>query len=136
MSEADIVEKQSKSKWFIDLDWFEQNNRSFSVLAHGVLCAKCSQRLKPDIKTVPASELMGAIKKCCSKTPDFINTRLPILESVFRLLLATGNRPLELEEIAKQLGGQWGVGIYRISTGVLYNLLSNDRYYGLSQAQN
>lgn len=132
MDEINMGTEQLKSRWAIDMDWFERNNRSFKVLAQSSLCHKCSQRLKSNTKDMPTSEIMSLIKKCCSKTPDYLNSRLPILESVFKLLLAGGNQPLELEKIVKQLSER-GVGIYRISTTVLYNLMNNDQYYGLNQ---
>ena len=74
---------------------------------------------------------MSNIKDCCSRTPEFINDRLPILESVFRLFLANGNQPLDLEELGKRLNEWRGGDPYRTSPETLYRLLKNDRYYGL-----
>jgi len=124
---------QLLTKWFIDVGWFEQNGRSFSVMARGCLCPKCFQKLKPDSQTVSNDRLLKTIKDCCSKTPDFIHARMPALESVFRLLLSNGNKPIVLEDITRQLGEKCGVGIYRISENTLFTLLRNDQYYGLSQ---
>ncbi|GAI17594.1 unnamed protein product, partial [marine sediment metagenome] len=36
-----MTNDQPVGRWFIDLDWLEQNNRSFLVLAQGCLCPKC-----------------------------------------------------------------------------------------------
>ena len=82
-----------------------------------------------------ADDILSTIRECCSKTPGFITPKLPILASIFRLLLAKGNQPLDLEELERQLSGWWGGDVYRISTETLSCLLSRDQYYGLSQAQ-
>ena len=130
MNKEDISTNQVSPRWFIDLDWYQQNNRSFFALAKNCLCPKCQRRLKEEIS---AADLLTAIKDCCSKTPDFITGRLPILESVFRLFLANGNQPLNLEELGGQLN-EWREGdTYRTSAEILPRLLSSDQYYGLRQ---
>lgn len=127
--------EQPQQQWFIDLEWLERNNRSFSLLAKRCLCPKCSKRLKANGKEIPVDDLLAAIKKCCSKTPSFITERTPILESVFRLLLAAGNQPLNLEELSKQLSERRGGDTIRTSVSILSRLLSPDRYYGFCLLQ-
>jgi len=127
--------EQPRPRWFIDLDWLQQNNRSFSVLAQTCLCPKCRERLKADEGGAQAADFLATIRECCSKTPGFITPKLPILESMFRLFLANGNQPLDLEELERQLSKWWGGDVYRISTETLSCLLSHDQYYGLSQVQ-
>ena len=128
MGEEGLTAEQVRQRWFIDLDWYQQNNRSFFVLAHSRLCAKCRERLKGEVS--PA-ELLSTIKDCCSKTPGFITRELPILESIFRLFLANGNQPLDLEELGKQLSQWRGGDAYRTSAEILFRLLSSDQCYGL-----
>ena len=120
---------QVKHCWFIDLDWYQQNARSFSMLAHNHLCPKCSKRFKE--QEVSAADLVSAITNCCSKKPGFITSELPILESIFRLFLANGNQPLDLEELGRQLSERRGGDTYRASVEILSRLLSSDQYYGL-----
>ena len=128
--EEDIGTNQVSSRWFIDLDWYQQNNRSFLALAENCLCPKCRKKLKGETS---AADLLKTIKGCCAKAPDFITGRLPILESMFRLFLANGNQPLSLEEMEGQLSEWREGGTYRTSVEVLSRLLSSDRYYGLRQ---
>jgi hypothetical protein len=124
-----MTNDQPVGRWFIDLDWLEQNNRSFLALAQGCLCPKCTERLKKGKKQFLPAEFPPHIKGCCAKAPGFITERMPILESVFRLFLANGNQPLNLEELNQQLS-QWRGG-YRTSVEVLSRLLRYDQYYGL-----
>jgi hypothetical protein len=74
---------------------------------------------------------MASVRDCCSRTPGFINDRLPVLESVFRLFLANGNQPLELSELGRQLAERRGDILRRAPQEFLSRLLENDRYYGL-----
>ncbi len=129
----EISPEQAKTSWYIDLDWYQSNHRSFSTLAGRCLCANCRERLQVTGGEIPADELMAAIKDCCSREPGFISGELPILESIFRLFLANGNQPLGLEELSKQLSEWRAESSHRTSTKVLYRLLNNDQHYGLRQ---
>jgi len=131
----DIDTDQARPRWFIDLDWYPPNNRSFFALAQGCLCPKCRERLKVEEGEISAADLSSNIRDCCSNAPDFITAELPILESIFRLFLANGNQPLDLEELGQQLGERRGGDAYRTSIEVLSRLLKSDQYYGLREAQ-
>ena len=124
----DTDTNQVRPHWSIDLDWHQQNNRSFPTLAQGCLCPKCQKRLKGETS---AADYLTAIRDCCSKTPDFITGELPILESVFRLFLANGNQALDLEELGRQLSERRGGDTYRTSAEVLSRLLRDEQYYGI-----
>ena len=126
-----MTSDQPVGRWFIDLDWLEQNNRSFLALAQGCLCPKCRERLEKGKKQFSAADLLATIKDCCSKTPGFVTERSPILESVFRLFLANGNQPLDLEELGKQLVERRGGDTQRTTVEILSRLLSHDQHYGL-----
>ena len=127
-----ISTDQPSPRWFIDLDWYQQKNRSFLALV-GSLCPKCRERLGAGEREISADDLLSTIKDCCSQSPGFITHRLPILESLFRLFLANNNQHLDLEELGQQLNERRGGDAYRTSAEVLSRLLSNDQYYGLRQ---
>lgn len=127
--------EQSGKRWFINLDWFPQNNRSFFALARGCLCPACRERLKAQAEEITAGDLLGTISDCCSKKPGFIHGQLPILESVLRLFLANKNQPLDLERLSQRLNEWRGGDSYRTSPEILSRLLKSDRYYGLGQVE-
>ena len=130
-----ITAESTKTCWFIDPNWYQQNNRSFYFLAQGYLCPKCAKQLKAKGKETSLSKLLSNIKDCCSHTPSYITEQSPILESIFRIFLANGNQPLDLDELGKQLSEWRGGDIYRTSTEALSRLLETDQYYGLRQIQ-
>jgi hypothetical protein len=133
MDEEEIITEQPKTYWTIALDWFPQNNRSISALIQGCLCPGCAKELNTKGKGSSPDALMSAVKNCCSRTSGFINDRLPIAESIFRLFLANGNQPLDLEELGKKLSELRGGDPYRTSPETLSRLLKNDRYYGFQE---
>lgn len=125
----DKVVAQDKSHWFIDLDWYQQSHRSFLTLAEHCLCPKCQERLKEG--NISPEDLFSAIKDCCSQAEGFIGDKLPVMEGIFRLFLANGNQPLDLEELGEKLREWRGEGIYPTSPEILSRLLESDCYYGL-----
>jgi hypothetical protein len=129
MSEETIT--QDETRWVIDMDWLKTTGRSFSVLARDTLCLKCRKKLKADIIEVKSADLLKSIQNCCSRSPDFISTSLPFQESIFRVFLANGNKPLTLLELGEQLNKRRGVDTYRTSPAILFRLIKNDQYYGI-----
>ncbi len=126
-----MTDAKSTQRWFIDLDWLEQHNRS--LLAQDCLCPKCAKKREGESEPISPAKLISTIKACCGKASDFITDKLPILESIFRLFLANGNQPLSLEELSKQLAKRRGESP-RTSVEILSRLLGDERYYGLRQA--
>ena len=124
---------QSNLKWFISLDSYQQDKRSFTVLAEHCLCNKCSDELKKGDEQPSFDDFLSTIKDCCSKTPGFINQKQPIMESVFRIFLSNDNQPLNLEELGTQLREFRSGDTYRTSPEILQRLLNTDRYYGIRQ---
>ncbi len=129
--DEDITTEQISPGWFIDLSWYQQSNRSFLAMAQSCLCSKCREKLKEDAS---AADFVAAIRDCCSKAPGFITRELPVLESIFRLFLANGNQPLDLEELGRQLS-EWRGNTFRTSPQTLSRLLKSDQYYGLRPAE-
>jgi len=121
----------TEKHWAIDLNWLSNKGRSFSTLAGDALCSKCRKKLKTDASEAKPADLLKATQSCCSKSPEFITSSLPIQASIFRVFLANGNKALTLEEIGEQLSQRRGVETYRASPGVLSRLINSDQYYGV-----
>jgi hypothetical protein len=133
MEKEEKAKERVKTYWAIALDWFTQNDRSISVLIKDYLCKDCAKKIS-DAKKEPTPEaLISTVNKCCSKSPDFINERLPILESVFRFFLSNGNQAVELEELGHELGQLRDGDTYHTSPKSLIRILKKDRYYGIQE---
>jgi len=132
MPEKQMGTPPSETRWAIAMDWFTLNQRSVAVLAKDYLCSKCAGRLS-DKKEPVLKALLATIQSCCSHTPDFINDKLPIMESAFRLFLSNGNRPLTLKEISSELAKVRYGDVYRTSPEVLLRIFNNDSFYGIQE---
>jgi hypothetical protein len=122
---------EAQCKYFIDLDWYRDQDRSFARLATSRLCPT-SQKKKPP-KT--DAGLLNAVKQCCSKTDGYITPDMTLMESIFRLLLASGNRPLSLKQIQSRLVQRVGdltSGGRDLSISTLKRVIDHDRFYGLA----
>ena len=134
MTKDEISNNQSSARWSIDVDWYTQRGRSFPTLLQSCLCEDCRKKLSGEVAQPSDADLLKQLSKCCSHSPDFITGQTPILESIFRFLIASGNRPTIVEELGRQLSERRGGDISRTSPDVLLRLLKNDRYYGFHQA--
>jgi hypothetical protein len=128
-TEQDMGIDEIRLRYFIDLDWYQQQERSFATLAESRLCPTSRKKEK----TKSEAALLRTIRQCCSKRDGFITPNMPLLEMIFRLLLANGNQPLELEQMQEQLQKWLGdtSNSRDLSVPKLKRILSNDQYYGL-----
>jgi hypothetical protein len=126
-------EQAASPKWYIDTDWYESTNRSFYELARRGLCPKCVEKMGKKKKKPTESDVLAAIKDCCGKTPEYITGRLPVKETVFRIMLANGNAPLDIQDIGKQVNERRGGDAYAASPAMLERLLSIDNWYGFKK---
>jgi len=124
-----------EERWFIDLNWYQKNRRSFPAMAQRCLCSKCRKKLKVDEGEAVADKLLAAIRDCCSMKPEFITGDLPVMESIFRILLAGGNEPASVAEIGERLRSRRQSVPASTVLPMLTRLLKNDWYYGLSLYQ-
>ena len=128
-TEQDIETGEKQLRYFIDLEWYQRQERSLATLAASRLCPTSRKKEK----TKSEAALLRAIKQCCSKRDGYITPNMPLLEMIFRLFLANGNQPLNLEEIQEQLQKWLGdsSNARDLSVPKLKRILDNDRYYGL-----
>jgi len=133
LNEQAETNEYQDTNWAISLDWFDENNRSATLMIKEYLCPKCAGESQGKKKPESPQDMIARIQKCCANTPEFNNHRKPITESIFRLFLSNGNASLSVSEISLQLSQLREGDSYRTSEEVLLNLLQNDQYYGLQE---
>jgi len=118
-----------KCKYCIDLSWYQEQDRSFVLLATSRLCPLSQKKKLPKTD----SAIFNTMKQCCAKSEDFINPELPLAECIFRLFLANGNKPLSLQQIQARLQQRLSdiSGSRDLSIQKLQRILDSDRFYGL-----
>ena len=143
-------------RYHIDLEWYRKVDRSFTSMAEGRMCGSCRAKLGAEVETrVPVLDAKGTkvvfetrhvaygsnpvtvIRDCCNESKGYITANMPLMEIAFRILLANGNQPLTVEEIAQQMTEHitYAGGSRTVSPESLARMLKNDDYYGFSIIQ-
>lgn len=125
------VTTPAEAQWTIDLNWLQKNHRSFSTISKSSLCEKCRKKLKADSTEVSPADIIKSVQTCCSKSEGFISPSVPFQASIFRVLLANGNKPLTLVEVGEQLSKRRGADATRTTVEYLTRILANDDFYGI-----
>ena len=145
---------QEPTKYYIDLRWYDQTNRSFRVVAEKRFCPSCQAKIGTEVqervpvldprtgrvvyemRNVPyGSNPTAIIRSCCSKERGYITSEMPILEAVFRIFLMNGNQPTDLQTVREELS-QWislNARAHNYSPELLRRLIEADDYYGLRE---
>lgn len=117
------------TKFHIDFSWWEKQNKDIRVFMRELLCPECSEAFRevPDSQMVDMIDpetaevtrvyaVWEAIRSCCSLKPDYITAELPLVEAIFRIFLANGNRPLSVLELHERVDKQPPETILRLLT--------------------
>lgn len=139
-------------RYFIDERWFDQANRSYRAMAQSRMCDSCKGKLGTEtqermpsvdprtgrvvfeIRAVPFGQNpVAAIRSCCSKRRDYITPETPVAEALFRVFLACGNQPMDLERIREELSNYVSMSDrpHNYSAELLERIIRSDQYYGL-----
>lgn len=119
------VNHKKQPSYFIDLNWYQQNERAFSDFVRSRLCRKHQVKKAED-----PDKLMAAFGTCCSKANNFLTGSTPLLESVFRLILCNGNRPMNLDDISQKISTLRGSSV---NNDALRRMLDHDEFYGITR---
>ncbi len=106
------------AKFHIDYDWWEHSGQDLEVYLTQQLCEahRASIADDPNLQTVvdwvdpvtgqvsQQNRLSYLLLSHCSQLPDYITERTSLVDAVFRVLLASGNRPMSPAELAQRTG--------------------------------
>jgi hypothetical protein len=133
---AEYIKPTLDTKFHIDFDWWQQQNRKLRVHLASHLCPDCRGRYADappqeidwvdpstgEVKHVDA--LWEVIRACCSQRGDYVTPQTPLAFAVFLTFVANDNTPLtpvELQEILE----------HKSATTILRTLASHQIYYGI-----
>ena len=149
--ETAIVEK---TKYFIDLEWYNERGRSFQGVARARFCPSCKAKVNTEtqermptvdprtgrvvfeMRTVRfGGSPLSVIKNCCARSRDYITPETPVMEAIFRVFLANGNQPSDMDSIREQLSEYLPLTSkpHEYSVELLEKLICADDYYGLRE---
>ena len=117
------------TKFHIDLTWWKRQNKDIRVFLQDILCEECRgdvgnlanakmvDMIDPHTAEVQRVDAMWeAIRACCSLKPGYITMDTPLLDSIFRVFLANGNKPLSVRELHERLNKKPPETILRLLT--------------------
>jgi hypothetical protein len=100
------------TKFHIDYEWWQTSGRNFRLYLLEQLCDECKQRfathretetvdwVNPDTgEVIEADALLQCLRSMCARQADFIDPRVPLTASVFRVFLINDNTPLSSREL-------------------------------------
>ncbi len=77
---------------------------------------------------------MAVIRDCCARKSGYITPEMPVLDAIFRILLANANQPMPLQHVREQLKEwcpsgrcQWLL----MPLDVMRQIVERDQFYGL-----
>ena len=110
-------------------------HRSLATLLSSRRCSDCRERLQAQGADVSIKEHISQIEECCSKQEWFIRPEMPMLEIIFRTLLARGNEPTTLSHIHYTVTDTWYTPMNARNIGVsnLKRMLDSDDFYGFTE---
>ena len=153
-NDEEMDEQLEPTKYYIDTGWYDQQQRSFRVVAEQRFCASCRDKVGTEVeervptidpktgrvvyetRSVPyGSNPIAVIRSCCGKERGYITPDMPVLETIFRLFLLNGNQPTDLQTLRDELGLWFPLTAraHNYSVETLRRLIAGDEYYGLRE---
>lgn len=114
---SSLVKPTLQTRFHIDFDWWQKNDRDWHVYLRNYLCAehqKAFERVSEDIlidwvdpvtaEVHQVDGLQNVLISHCAQQENFITHQTALVDAVFRLFLSNGNNSLTPIELGEFLG--------------------------------
>ena len=111
-----LVKPTVDTPFHVDFEWWKKNERDWHVYLRSLLCTEHQEAFANveegetidwvDPVTAEVKQVEGvqnALMTHCVKQPDFLTVQTALVEAVFRLFLANGNKPMTSKELGARL---------------------------------
>ncbi len=111
-----LIKPKLTTPFKIDFDWWKKHDRNWRVYLRSFLCEEHQEMFKNmdndemidwvDPETAEVTQVDGLqhiLITHCAKQEGFLNSRMALVDSVFRIFLANGNKPMTPEELGETL---------------------------------
>jgi hypothetical protein len=111
-----LIKPKLTTPFRIDFDWWKKHDRNWRVYLRSFLCEEHQEMFENmdndemidwvDPETAEVTQVDGLqhiLITHCAKQDDFLNSRMALVDSVFRVFLANGNKPMTPEELGETL---------------------------------
>lgn len=113
---SSLIKPKLTSSFKIDFDWWKRNDRDWRVFLRSFLCEEHQRVFENlendevidwvDPKTGEVQQVDGlqhVLISHCAKQDDFLTVNMALVDSVFRVFLSNGNKPLSPQELGEIL---------------------------------
>jgi len=111
---SNLAKPTFDTKFQIDYEWWDKSGQELGIYLAEHLCDNHRMTLgqttiplvvvdwvdRQNGQVIPQTSLMYFLLSHCSQRPDYITERTALVDAVFRVLLANGNRPMTPRELA------------------------------------
>jgi hypothetical protein len=111
-----LIKPKLTTPFKIDFDWWKKHDRDWRVYLRSFLCEEHQQMFENmdndenidwvDPETGEVTQVDGlqhVLTTHCAKQENFLNSKMALVDSVFRVFLANGNKPMTPEELGETL---------------------------------
>lgn len=112
-----LVKPTLTTPFRIDFDWWKGHDRDWRVFLRSFLCEEHQALFEnldndetidwvdPDTgEVIEVDGLQHTLISHCAKQDGFLTDKMSVVESVFRVFLANGNKPLNSVELGERIG--------------------------------
>ena len=111
-----LVKPTLKTKFHIDFEWWDRESSEFRVYLRSHLCpthqlqfaeyaaGDLIDNVDPDTGEVQSIDgVHYTLRSHCAQQPEFLTAHTTLVDAVFRVFIANGNKPLTPEELAEKI---------------------------------
>lgn len=112
-----LIKPKLSTPFKIDFDWWKKHDRDWRVYLRSFLCEEHQSMFEAldndemidwvDPETAEVTQVDGLqhiLITHCAKQEGFLTDRMALVDSVFRVFLSNGNKPMTPEELGEKLG--------------------------------
>ena len=129
-----MAKTDGMTRYYVDVKEDTGQRRSAKAMIADRKCSICRQAdTTESIMAETANIIIKQITTQCSKTQDFLLPDTPLIEGIFRIILAGGNKPISADEISKELLDRWSMSAYPrdLSPVVVKKVLDRNESYSI-----
>jgi hypothetical protein len=115
--QSSLIKPKLSTPFKIDFDWWMHHDRDWRVYLRSFLCEQHQAMFEdmdndeqidwvdPDTAEVTQVDgLQHVLITHCAKQENFLTSKTALVDSVFRVFLSNGNKPMNSEELGEILG--------------------------------
>jgi len=112
-----LLKPTLQTPFHVDFEWWRANDNNWHVALRDMLCPEHQEAftglsedhlidwIDPETAEVTQMEgLQTTLISHCARQPDFLDPHTALVEGIFRLFLANGNKPLTPVDLGEKLG--------------------------------